>query len=126
MGGGRGIMDPVVGANNIGGVWYVPHEACLNCASLNVTVAPAHVSPAQSVAYEVAINLVPPGSLAAVHASAIRRLLHEVRGVAEEPEPKTLFILFTLAMSHELKPSPANLDALSNVYSSSSTLATFH
>ena len=57
------------------------------------------------------------------HASAIRRLLHDVMDVAER---KVLLMLVTLAMFHVGKPAPANLDALVNVYDSVVTLATFH
>ena len=57
------------------------------------------------------------------HVSAILRLLHEVRDVADS---KVLPMFFTLEMSHELKPVPVNFDALLNVFSSFLTLATFH
>ena len=42
------------------------------------------------------------------HASAILRLLQEVRDVAEV---KVLSMLVTLATPHALKPVPVNLDA---------------
>jgi hypothetical protein len=39
---------------------------------------------------------------------------------------KVLLMVVTLAMSHDPKPAPANLDALLNAYDSVVTLATFH
>ena len=57
------------------------------------------------------------------HASAIRRLLHDVMDVAER---NVLLMLVTLAMFHVGKPVPVNLDAPLNVFASVSTLATFH
>ena len=57
------------------------------------------------------------------HASAILRLLQEVRDGVER---KVLDMLFTLATSHALKPVPVNFRAPRNVCSSVTTFPTFH
>jgi hypothetical protein len=57
------------------------------------------------------------------HVSAILRLLHEVKDVANW---KVSAILVTLVMFHVGKPVPVNVDALLNVDDSVVTLATLH
>ena len=77
-----------------------------------------HGSLAQSSSYEVAVKAVTPA-----HASAIRRLLHGVRDVAEM---KVVPMFFTSEMSHKSSPTPANLDEKANVSFNVLTFATFH
>ena len=94
-----------MGLTDTPSLWInVPHEACLNVASVSGV---EHASAVQAV-FHVKAELL-------FQASAILRLLHEVRDVAELKVPP---ILVTLAMSHVGKPAPANLDALLNVCNS--------
>ena len=99
-------------STNIDFLWiHVPHEACLNVASVS-----GHASAAQAVFQVAKAGLL-------FQASAIWRLLHGVMDVAEV---KVSAMLVTLAMFHVGKPVPVNLDAPLNVCCSVVTLATFH
>ena len=77
---------------------HVPHEACLNVASVSGQARAA----AQAVSQVAKAELL-------FQASAIKRLLHEVMDVAEL---KVSLMSVTLVTSHDPKPVPANLDAL--------------
>ena len=85
--------------------WTQSHDACLNVVS--VRAANVHASAAQSVSYVVAVKTV-----LLAQASAILRLLQEVRAAAPE---KVKLMSVTLAMFHVSSPYSSNLEASLNV-----------